>query len=210
MILSNSAILIIIACSFILGILSSFLINTNQLLQLLKKTTFQEKEIKLMSKKAKQKTTDLNKEKESIRQELDEYNSAEDLKRDFEKETSELVQSNEELIQKFIVLESEADGHDPLESPLSDDRYQLSEIDGIGKGYSTRLNDEGYRDSNDLAEINGDSEKIKTISQKLGVEASSVSSWCSMAELMRVNGIRGPFAYLLKAVGIESIEDLSK
>lgn len=209
MILSNSALILIVAAAVLLGLLSSFLINTSQLLQLVKKTTTQEKEIKLISKNAEQKITNLRKEKESISQELDRSQSSEDLKREFEQETSDLVQSNERLTQKIIVLESEADGQDPLESPLSDDRYELSEIDGIGKGYSTRLNEEGVMDSNDLAKINGDSEKIEAIAQTLGVEASNVSRWCSMAELMRVNGIRGPFAYLLEAVGVDSVKDLS-
>ncbi len=185
MVLYNSEIVIVIASAFILGYLSSLFINTNQLIQLLKKTISQEKQDKLTSKKAQETKTDLKKEKE-------------------------LVQSNQELVQKVKVLESEADGEDCIASPVSDDRYQLSEIDGIGKGYSTRLNDEGYTDTNDLAKINGDSEKIGVLSQAIGLEFSEVSGWCSMADLMRVNGIRGPFAFLLNRVGIESLGVLSE
>jgi len=186
MMLSNSEIIIVIASAFILGAVSTLLINTDQLLRLLKKTISQAKD----SKNAKQKITDLKKENE--------------------KGNSELVESNVKLSRKVTVLESEADGEDPLASPVSDASYPLSEIDGIGKGYSVRLSDEGYMDSTDLAKINGDSEKIEAISKTLGLENSEVSSWCSMAELMRVDGIRGPFAFLLKAVGVESLKDLSQ
>ncbi len=210
MMLSKAMILFIIASSFLLGIICSIIINSTQLLQLLKKSIFQERQIKILSKKAKEKITELSREKELMSQKLIKSTSKEEDQNETEEKILDLKHSNEELIQKISVLESEADGEDPVESPLTADSYDLSEIDGIGKGYSSRLNDEGYCNTSDLAKINGDKKGIATISKIVGVEYSQVSNWCSMAELMRVNGIRGPFAYLLSAVGIKTLKNLSE
>lgn len=211
MMLSKTAIILLLSGAFLLGLIISLFINTDQLLQLLKKNKSQEKKIRSISEESSQKISKLEEENESINHELDESNSRGDDKSEQDKdEQSKLEKSNQELIQKITVLESEADGEDPSASPLSDDRYDLSEIDGIGKGYSTRLNEEGIMDTNDLANIIGDTDKIKSISQALGIESSIVSSLCRMAELMRVNGVRGPFAYLLYASGVESIEELAQ
>jgi predicted flap endonuclease-1-like 5' DNA nuclease len=211
MILSTSTLTLLLSGAFLIGIAISVLINSTQLLQLLKKNSSQEKKIKSISKESSEHIAQLEEDNESMILELDESNSRVNSKSEQdEEEESELKKSNQKLIQTISVLESEGDGEDPLAAPLSDDRYPLTEIDGIGKGYSTRLHEEGIMDTNDLAKITGDTEKIKAISETLGVESSEVAGWCRMAELMRVNGIRGPFAYLLYAAGVESLDELSR
>jgi len=88
--------------------------------------------------------------------------------------------------------------------------YDIEEIEGIGKGYSRRLRDIGISSTRKLLSRGIDSEGISEIAKQVNNEEFVIRSWVSMADLIRVSGIRGQFAELLVTSGIKSVQQLAK
>jgi hypothetical protein len=107
----------------------------------------------------------------------------------------------------------------PCNIPIPDDigallartgDYDIEEIEGIGKGYSRRLRDIGISSTRKLLSRGIDSEGISEIAKQVNNEEFVIRSWVSMADLIRVSGIRGQFAELLVTSGIKSVQQLAK
>lgn len=90
------------------------------------------------------------------------------------------------------------------------DEYEVTEIEGIGKGYSGMLGKMGILSTADLLSEGSGPDGRKIIAESLSIEEFVVCKWVSMADLIRIPGIRGQFAELLEASGIESIQHLSE
>jgi predicted flap endonuclease-1-like 5' DNA nuclease len=88
--------------------------------------------------------------------------------------------------------------------------YDIEEIEGIGKGYSRRLRDIGISSTRKLLSRGIDSDGISDIAKQVNNEEFVIRSWVSMADLIRVSGIRGQFAELLVTSGIKSVQQLAK
>ncbi len=90
------------------------------------------------------------------------------------------------------------------------DSYEIEEIEGIGQGYGKRLRSIDIETTAQLLAHSKTAEERELIAQTVKVESFVVGKWVSMADLIRVPGIRGQFAELLEASGVESVEYLAQ
>ena len=87
--------------------------------------------------------------------------------------------------------------------------YEVEEIEGIGKGYGGRLRKMGIATTMQLLEKGINPATLTEIAKKVGIEEFVVRSWISMADLIRVPGIRGQFGELMEASGIKTVQQLA-
>ena len=88
--------------------------------------------------------------------------------------------------------------------------YDIEEIEGIGKSYAQRLRKIRIATTRQLLDKGTDSAIISEIASQVNKKEKVVQSWISMADLIRVPGIRGKFAELLAVSGINSVQQLAK
>ena len=87
--------------------------------------------------------------------------------------------------------------------------YDIEEIDGIGKGHGKRLRAMGIHTTTKLLNKCTNTDYEKNIAQAMTLNEKVVTSWCQMADLIRVKGIDGQLASLLFCSGITSVKELS-
>ncbi len=106
-----------------------------------------------------------------------------------------------------------------LEPPYSEDLgnsltrsgdYDIEEIEGIGKSYAQRLRKIRIATTRQLLDKGTNPTIISEIASQVNKKEKVVQSWISMADLIRVPGIRGKFAELLTASNIKSVQQLAK
>lgn len=97
------------------------------------------------------------------------------------------------------------------DSPATDepDPYEVEEIEGIGRGFGKRLRTIDIKTTKHLIDRCATTEGCKQVASTVDVEEFVVRKWVSMADLMRVPGIRGQYAELLEASGIHSVQELA-
>ncbi|NHI83408.1 MAG: DUF4332 domain-containing protein [Candidatus Thorarchaeota archaeon] len=83
----------------------------------------------------------------------------------------------------------------------------MKTIDDVPK---SRLIDQGILTSTDLLNTCKTENEIAVVSSLCGVTPSTVSRWCSFAELMQIHGIREDEAEILFAAGIHNIKALKR
>jgi len=88
--------------------------------------------------------------------------------------------------------------------------YDIEEIEGIGKSYAERLRKIRIATTRQLLDKGTHSAIISEIASQVNKKEKIVQSWISMADLIRVPGIRGKFAELLAVSGINSVQQLAK
>lgn len=89
------------------------------------------------------------------------------------------------------------------------DPYEVEEIEGIGRGFGKRLRTIDIKTTKHLIDKCATTEGCKQVASTVDVEEFVVRKWVSMANLMRVPGIRGQYAELLEASGIHSVQELA-
>jgi len=87
--------------------------------------------------------------------------------------------------------------------------YDIEEIKGIGKRCSQRLREIDIDTTQQLLEKADTSAAITEIGHQLHNEESLVRSWISMADLIRVPGVRGQFAEKMMQSGVLSVKQLA-
>ena len=87
--------------------------------------------------------------------------------------------------------------------------YDIEEIKGIGKRCSQRLREIDIDTTQQLLEKADTSAAITEIGHQLHNEESLVRSWVSMADLIRVPGVRGQFAEQMMQSGVLSVKQLA-
>ncbi|NNF42514.1 MAG: DUF4332 domain-containing protein [Phycisphaerales bacterium] len=86
--------------------------------------------------------------------------------------------------------------------------YKISEIEGIGPASAEKLAAADIGTTDDLLSLCSDAKGRKATAEKAGVSESQLLKWANMADLMRVSGIGGEYAELLKASGVDTIKEL--
>ena len=86
--------------------------------------------------------------------------------------------------------------------------YKIDEIEGIGPSYAAKL----------IAADLGNTEKFLTrccgpkgrieVAEATGISRKLILTWTNMADMMRISGVGGQFAELLKASGVDSVKEL--
>lgn len=86
--------------------------------------------------------------------------------------------------------------------------YPIEEIEGISKGYGKCLRKIGIETVADFRRQCVKQGAVKNIANKLNVDISTMQSWVSMADLLRIDGINGQYAELLFYSGVQSTNEL--
>ncbi|MGV6858772.1 MAG: DUF4332 domain-containing protein [bacterium] len=87
--------------------------------------------------------------------------------------------------------------------------YDIEEIEGIGAGFGRRLREQGVESTLDLLHKGATRASREQLSNATSIEAFIIRKWVSMADLIRIPGIRGQFAELLEASGVHSVQELA-
>lgn len=87
--------------------------------------------------------------------------------------------------------------------------YKIEEIEGIGPATAEKLATAKIMSTDDLLEKCADPTGRKAVAETTGIGESHVLKLTNMADLMRVNGIGGEFAELLKASGVDTVKELA-
>ncbi|MGI9328133.1 MAG: DUF4332 domain-containing protein [Pseudomonadales bacterium] len=87
--------------------------------------------------------------------------------------------------------------------------YEIEEIEGVGSGFGQRLRDIQVESTLDLLNRCQDPAQVAEIAEAVGIEQFVVQKWISMADLLRVPGVRGQSAELLAYSGIDSVAALT-
>jgi hypothetical protein len=121
--------------------------------------------------------------------------------------TAGLFDSNP-LNEDTLVLETTQTGSSDDILARSGD-YDIEEIEGIGKGYAERLQKLKIATTLQLLDKASNPAIITQIAHQVNKKEKLVQSWVSMADLIRVPGIRGKFAELIAATGVKSVQQLA-
>ncbi len=121
--------------------------------------------------------------------------------------TAGLFDSNP-LNEDTLVLETtQTENADDILARSGD--YDIEEIEGIGKGYAERLQKLKIATTLQLLDKASNPAVITQIAHQVNKKEKLVQSWISMADLIRVPGIRGKFAELIAATGVKSVQQLA-
>jgi len=121
--------------------------------------------------------------------------------------TTGLFDSNP-LSEDTLVLET-IQTENPSDLPPRSGDYDIEEIEGIGKGYAERLQKLKIATTLQLLDKVSNPAIITQIAHQVNKKEKLVQSWISMADLIRVPGIRGKFAELIAATGVKSVQQLA-
>ncbi len=86
---------------------------------------------------------------------------------------------------------------------------KITEIEGIGEVTAGKLANAGVTTVEDLLTMGADSKGRSNLAEKSGLTESKVLYLVGMADLIRINGIGGEFAELLKASGVDTVKELA-
>ena len=87
---------------------------------------------------------------------------------------------------------------------------KLSDIEGIGEAYSTKLEDAGITSLENLLKICCNKKGRKEIAEKSGISEKLVLSWVNRADLSRVKGVSTQYADLLECAGVDTVPELAQ
>jgi predicted RecB family nuclease len=86
--------------------------------------------------------------------------------------------------------------------------YSLTAIAGIGPAMTARLKALGIRTTDKLLEASKTVKDRKILAQKLEIDDQTVLRWANLADRMRIDGVREPYAELLKDAGVDTVKEL--
>jgi len=91
----------------------------------------------------------------------------------------------------------------------NDENYRIEVIRSIGNDNRRLLHDMGVTTTFNLLDKCRDPQGTKLISKALGRESWVISSWASIADLLRVKGVDGSMAEVLELSGVYSVQSLA-
>jgi gas vesicle protein len=144
------------------------------------------------------------------------------LKRSTQKDTKDSISSTNidrvksTLSKRNIYLEDEKialyheNGIDFENSKDLENDYDIQTIDGISENHAKALKGLGIHTTNNLvSKLRKDSNQITEVARELNVKPEDVSSWVSMAEIIKLPGVDSKTAKLMQNIGINSLSELS-
>ncbi len=87
---------------------------------------------------------------------------------------------------------------------------KLSEIEGIGEAYSTKLEEAGITSLENLLKTCCEKKGRKELAEKSGISEKLILGWVNRADLSRVKGISTQYADLLKVAGVDTVPELAQ
>ncbi len=86
--------------------------------------------------------------------------------------------------------------------------YEIDEIEGIGPAFAEKLATADITTTEELLDRCGAPAGRKSVAEATGISESRILDWTNMADMMRVSGIGGQYAELLKASGVDTVKEL--
>ena len=87
---------------------------------------------------------------------------------------------------------------------------RLSDIEGIGETYATKLQECGIPTQENLLEKGSTVKGRAAIAKDTGLSPKLVSKWVNRADLARVKGIGAEYADLLQRSGVDTVPELAQ
>ncbi|NIA19354.1 MAG: DUF4332 domain-containing protein [Xanthomonadaceae bacterium] len=87
---------------------------------------------------------------------------------------------------------------------------KLSDIEGIGEAYATKLQSAGIGSLENLLKTCGDKKGRKEVAEKSGIGEAQILKWVNRADLSRVKGVSTQYADLLKFAGVDTVPELAQ
>jgi predicted flap endonuclease-1-like 5' DNA nuclease len=86
--------------------------------------------------------------------------------------------------------------------------YKVSEIEGIGATFSSKLGEAGVNKVSDLLEKGKTSKGRQELAASTGIDAKLILKWVNMSDLFRVKGIGKEYSELLEKAGVDTVKEL--
>ncbi len=87
---------------------------------------------------------------------------------------------------------------------------KLSDIEGIGEAYATKLEDAGISSLENLLQMCCEKKGRKEIAEKSGLTEKQILNWVNRADLTRIKGVSTQYADLLKFTGVDTVPELAQ
>lgn len=105
-------------------------------------------------------------------------------------------------------LPNQAPSTEPVDVPIQPREHPVDVVQGIGPGYSRRLNELGIETTLDLIGACRDPDRFLEVIDQLGVQEAVVRRWACQCDLLRVPDLDAQGAELLEAAGVLRVRDL--
>lgn len=86
----------------------------------------------------------------------------------------------------------------------------IIEIEGIGQVYADKLNSLGINTFAQYLETCKTKKGRAELAEKAGISEKLILTWANHADLARIKGIRGQYAELLEAAGVDTVPELAQ
>ena len=86
---------------------------------------------------------------------------------------------------------------------------KLLEIEGIGDAYAQKLTAAGVDSVEGLLEKGGAPKGREALAEQSGISHKLILKWVNHADLFRINGVKGQYAELLEAAGVDTVVELA-
>ena len=86
--------------------------------------------------------------------------------------------------------------------------YKITDIEGIGPAFADKLATARITTTEDLLDMCATKQGRAKISDSTGIGEGTLLTWANMADLMRISGIGGQYAELLKESGVDTVKEL--
>ncbi len=87
---------------------------------------------------------------------------------------------------------------------------KLSEIEGIGEAYATKLTEARVTSLEGLLTVGGEKKGRKDIAEKTGISEKLILNWVNRADLSRIKGVSTQYADLLEVAGVDTVPELAQ
>jgi len=86
--------------------------------------------------------------------------------------------------------------------------YKIDEIQGIGPTFKEKLETASVTTTEKLLTLAATKKGRTELATTTGLNETHILDWVNMADMMRINGVGGQFAELLKAAGVDTVKEL--
>ncbi|SHE19009.1 DUF4332 domain-containing protein [methanotrophic endosymbiont of Bathymodiolus puteoserpentis (Logatchev)] len=87
---------------------------------------------------------------------------------------------------------------------------KLSDIEGIGEAYATKLTEAGIKSLEGLLTAGCEKKGRKEIANTTGISEKLILNWINRADLSRIKGVSTQYADLLEASGVDTVPELAQ
>ncbi len=88
--------------------------------------------------------------------------------------------------------------------------YPIEDVEGIGPVYAARLFEQDIRSTEDYLAHTHDPAARHHLADQSKISEELILRWANMADLMRVKGVGGEYAELLRAAGVDTVPELAE